>query len=259
MSENTDRMSEVLKSEHAKQAEEGLINQIARETEARRPFAVAQECPVTRSKLEATQKIEEEMKLAGEAGFYAWDLGGKGGHVEGLTIGAAMIIMRNWGNCTVEVELTATTRNYWLFTATFIDLESGASFPRLYRQRKADVIGGTMNNDRKLDGAFQIGQSKAIRNAVLKAMPEWLKDRALAAAKEGAVANVTDLKRSIKGVVKGFKQLDATQGEMEVFMWRTSEWWTKEDVVTLAALGKAVKEGQIDVHEALKPVTEADL
>ena len=255
-----DRTNEMTHSMQTKsrEQEEALLDQIAKETEKRKPFAVAQECPVSRDKLKAAMAIEEEFMLAGAGTFYSWHLGGKsGGQVEGIGIDGSMIIMRNWGNCTYEVDLTAESKDYWLFAATFIDLETGASFQRLFRQRKSGQVAGNYDAERKLDMAFQIGQSKAIRNAILAAMPDWLKDRALSAAKEGAVAQVTDLKKSINKVVEGFtKRLGATLGEMEVFVGKPEARWNKEDVVTLTAVGKAVKEQQIDIHDALAPVVD---
>lgn len=237
--------------------EDGLLDQIAKETERRRPFVVAQKCPVQRNKLQACAAIEEEFKLAGAGAFFSWPVkdhkSGKSTMIEGIGIDGAMIILRNWGNCTYEVELSAENKRYWLFAATFIDLETGASFQRLFRQAKGTALSksGRYDEERAFDMMFQIGQSKAIRNAVLAGMPEWLKQRAMESAKAGAAAQLGDLQKAINGCIMGFKRLGASQGEMEAFTGKPSHRWTNEDVVSLSAIGRGVKEAGGDVHEAL--------
>ena len=62
--------------------------------------------------------------------------------IEGMSIDGAMVIARNWGNCAVPIRLEQETETHFLLRADFIDLETGFSFPRLYRQRKNQGQGG---------------------------------------------------------------------------------------------------------------------
>ena len=80
-----------------------------------------------------TQRVLEEASIAGDEFYYSWSQGGS--TIEGLTVGAAMAIARNMGNCAVPVTVEETKDTY-IFTATFIDLETGFNLQRSFRQNK---------------------------------------------------------------------------------------------------------------------------
>ena len=152
-------------------------------TQAGYSTAISVQRPRQRKAIQAA--VLEEAELAGEDFFYSWTTKNKDGTrglVEGLSIEGAMILARNWGNCAIPTELIVDAPQHWILSATFVDLETGFNVPRLFRQRKGQRAGG-MDQDRALDIAFQIGQSKAQRNAIDKAMPNWLKEAALDKAK----------------------------------------------------------------------------
>jgi hypothetical protein len=58
----------------------------------------------------------------------------------------------------------------WVFYARFTDIETGFSMERAYRQRKSQSSIKSRDADRQLDIAYQIGQSKAIRNCVVNSL-----------------------------------------------------------------------------------------
>jgi hypothetical protein len=109
-------------------------------------------------------RILEEAEFAGTAFVYSWPVKdaktGKKKTVEGATIKMAMALFRNWGNCAVNVGVNETT-SHWIFDACFIDLESGATLNRLYRQRRKLNLGTKMDPDRREDIAFQNVRQKA--------------------------------------------------------------------------------------------------
>jgi hypothetical protein len=61
---------------------------------------------------------------------------------------------------------------------------------RQFRQSKSWKVHGKHDEDRKRDIRFQIGQSKAVRNVILNAIPSGLIDRALEVARDGARAKL---------------------------------------------------------------------
>lgn len=147
-------------------------------------------------------KVTFEAQQMAEDFCYAWPQKDKYsalgfGIIEGVSIEGAMVLARNWTNCTSDIELAVDEVKHWIFKATFIDYEAGFALPRLFRQRKSESHGG-YDNERQQDIAFQIGQSKAQRNAVDKAMPSWLKTAAIKAAKDAAAEKYQDRKRAFE-------------------------------------------------------------
>lgn len=129
------------------------------------------------------KKLLEECDQAGEDFFYGWGSGKN--RVEGPSVGLANSAVRIYGNCAVEMLPIQDTRDSWIFTASFIDLETGFTLQRQFRQSKRWTVHGKFDEARKEDIRFQIGQSKAVRNVVLNALPKWLITRAVDRAKGG--------------------------------------------------------------------------
>lgn len=141
---------------------------------------------VPRILAEVERRCLEEATLAGEGCYYGWGVKGeKGGLVEGPSIGAAMIMIRNYGNCVIELAPVNETPDSFIFTSFFVDLETGVTLPRQFRISKSWTVYGKMDAERKMDVRFQIGQSKCIRNTILKALPTWLVDKVVETAKKG--------------------------------------------------------------------------
>lgn len=228
--------------------------------------AVAVQQP--RSIAKVTKNVLEEAKLAGAAFYYRWEIlnkkTGRKSVVQGPSIDLAMCIARNYGNCAVDIEGTETASHY-MFKGVFIDLETGFTVPRLFRQRKNQNIGGKYEDDRAEDIVFQIGQSKAQRNAITKAAPGWLVDQAIEEARQ---AEINKIKPENLHVARG-KALDyfATHGvtpeRMEAKIGRKADQWTAEDLADLKGSATALKEGRISPEELFpeaeeEKATEAD-
>ena len=127
------------------------------------------------------RKLEEEAAVGGVLMYYGWGAGKN--HIEGPSIHFAMSAMRAWGNCAVEMEPVQDMGDAWIFTSVFIDVESGTTLKRQFRQSKTSIVYGNHDEERKADIRFQIGQSKAARNVVLNAFPKGLVQHAMEAAK----------------------------------------------------------------------------
>lgn len=124
-----------------------------------------------------------EAKLAGEAFYYGWGSGKD--KVLGPSIGLAMAAARIWGNCAVEPLPIEETEDSWVLSVNFIDLETGFTLGRQFRQAKGWTVHGKFDEERKDDIRFQIGQSKAARNVICNALPKWLIDAAIREAQTG--------------------------------------------------------------------------
>lgn len=151
----------------------------------------------------------EEAALLGEDGFYAWGRGEDS--IVGPSKHLAMALVRVYGNCAVDMGEVQETESSWIFTATFVDLETGFTLTRQFRQSKQWKVFGKHDQDRKDDMRFQIGQTKATRNVVLNALPQWLIARAMDRAMGGVREQVEKLVKD-KGLDKvvdaALKKLD---------------------------------------------------
>lgn len=133
--------------------------------------------------MEISKHLKEEARLAGESFYYGWGAGKN--KIEGASVELAMAAARCWGNCAVELGAIQETEDAWMFTAYFVDLETGTTLPRQFRQSKHSVVHGNYDPERKAGMRFGSGQAKAIRNAVVKSLPTWLIDEAVQEAKAG--------------------------------------------------------------------------
>ncbi|MDR3162554.1 MAG: hypothetical protein LBT81_01675 [Helicobacteraceae bacterium] len=187
-------------------------------------------------------RILQEAAIAGDDFYYSWKAGDS--FVEGLTIGAAIALARNMGNCAVPVEVEETKDTY-VFKATFIDLETGFNLQRAYRQRKTQNIGEKYkNDDRGKDIVFQIGQSKAIRNVVLGAVPNWLQKKVLVKAKENVSGKIAQMgkERAREMLFKKAKALGVSLEAIEKTYGKAAGWDTEKLVMISGAL-RGIEDG----------------
>lgn len=202
-------------------------------------------------------KVLREAEICGEDFIYSMTFRGKDGPsiVEGTSIDGAMIMARNFGNCATDVEIVEESRSHWVFRAVFIDLETGFTEPRLFRQAKGTVA-GKFDAERKLDMAFQIGQSKAKRNVIVRSMPTWLVSKAVDAAKASAAAAIKDLPAAIDWVVKTFTGMGVDMPRLEKRIGAPVAQWNARDVVRMKATYKAIRDRQTTVENEFPVVEE---
>jgi len=148
------------------------------------PYATAVAVQKPRSLTEVEQRCVLEARIAGESLYYRWGAGD--GVVEGKSIECAMIALRNWGNAAAgAADPVFETDDSYVFTSMFVDLETGVTYKRQFRQSKTWKVYGKLDAHRKEDIRFQIGQSKSDRNVILRSLPVWLFDKMMEAAQEG--------------------------------------------------------------------------
>lgn len=234
-------------------------------TQTRTQFQTAVTVQKPRS-LEALRKAcMQEASYSRENFTYAWTVADKNSDsgkslIEGLSIDGAMILLRNWGNAVCEPTLVDETPTHWMMSATFIDLETGFTSSRLFRQRKSQST-GRMDAERSLDIQFQIGQSKAIRNAIARSIPQWLVDESIEAAKASAAERYKNVAEHAARAIESYKKdFQVSVEQLERKLGKKQPDWIPADVVLLRAIFKGLKEGQTSVGQefsADEPVTAA--
>lgn len=193
----------------------------------------------------------EEAAVCGQDFFYSWTQGKgeKAKLVEGVSIDGAMIMCRQFGNCATEIRVAQESLAHWTFEATFIDIQTGWTFPRLYRQRKNESH-QRGDRDRLADIAFQIGQSKALRNVIVSAMPGYLVRRAMHAAKEEALRGYKEqLPAYIEKAKKVYGDLGVSPEQLEAKLGKPQNMWTSEDIRLLIALHRGIMARETSVAQ----------
>jgi hypothetical protein len=195
------------------------------------------------------KNLLQEAKMAGGAFYYRWPVKG-GKMVQGPSIDLAMSMARQYGNCAVEVDVKETHSHY-LFKGVFIDLETGFTVPRIFRQRKDQNIGKGMDKGRAEDIVFQIGQSKAQRNAIIKAMPGWLVEQLIEVAIQAELDNIKpeSLEMTRAKVITYFEGYGIDSEALEKKIGKPSDKWMQDDILTIKDMARSIKDGTISVRE----------
>ena len=203
--------------------------------------------------------ILREAEFAGEEFYYQWPVQTKHGRkiVEGGSIGLAICMAREWTNCAIPVEVWGNTDHY-TFRAAFVDLEKGFTLMRTFRQRKEVDIGKRYDEERKQDMIYQIGQSKAIRNVVLGAMPSWLKKEAIETAKKAVLEHITKegIDKARNKAIDFFAGYGVEREQLIAFIGKKVNDWVTEDVELLRTTAQRLKDGDVAVDELFPPFEE---
>lgn len=227
-------------------------------TEANYQTALVVQVPRDIEQVEAA--IIKEAALMGEDFIYAWEVNDKESktgksRIEGLSIDGAMVMFRNWMNCTLPTHKIDETPTHFEFEATFIDLEMGISITRGFRQRKGQRS-GRMDSERAEDIAYQIGWSKAQRNAIDKSMPSWLTNKAIQAAKDQAIKRYANDMPKARADVKTYANgLGITDAELEAKVGTKIDDWVPTDIVYIRSVFRSIskKESTIGLEFRAKP------
>lgn len=175
-------MSEVYEGELVDQESTALATQPGM-LQVKSSYSTAVQVQRPREIRDVARRICEEARLMGESAFYGWGAGDS--RIEGPSQELALAAARNWGNCAIEVGPVQDTPDSWIITSYFVDLETGFTMARPFKQSKRWTVHGKMDAERKNDVRFQIGATKSARNVILKAIPGWMIEKALDEAKAG--------------------------------------------------------------------------
>lgn len=213
----------------------------------------AQAITVKRDPTKVLQNLKTFAAAAGENWYYRWQVKnkrtGQMDTIEGPSVKLANDLARLYGNCTAGVVRVDETPTHWVIFAQFVDFETGYEYVRPFQQRKSQTAGERMDAERMRDIAFQIGTSKAIRNAVVNALGTF-SDFALDEAKQALVARVArDLDRYRDRAVTRLHELGVPIARVERMNGRTSADWDAATVAKIIAEIQAINEGMATAAE----------
>ena len=233
---------------------------LVRETHglAERVFG-AQPVAVHRDEAKVRQKLKALAAYAGEDWFYRFPVRGPGGstqHIEGPSIKLANNVAREFGNNVTEIR-ELDVGDAWIFYARFTDIETGFSMERAFRQRKGQATIRTKDVDRALDIAYQVGQSKAIRNVIVNALGVYC-DYAFEEAQNSLIDKIgRDLANWREKTIKGFAKMAVAIERVERVIGRAAKDWTAPDLAQVIAMARSITDGMATADETFPPVPAA--
>lgn len=204
----------------------------------------AQAVAVKRDEPEIFATLSKLAAVAADDWYYRFPVKGKDGqtsYIEGPSIKCANNVARLFGNCDVDVRVIDAGDSY-MFYARFMDLQTGYSLVRPFRQRKNQR---TMKTDagRAEDIVFQIGASKAIRNVICNAL-ELFTGFGMEEAKKSVIDKVGKKLPEYKDrVVARLKDLRVDLSRAERLRGRVLKEWTAADVALTIAEIKSINDG----------------
>jgi len=211
----------------------------------------ARSIQVVRNDGQVKSKLKQLAAAFGDSWIYSWTVKDKRRNretlIEGGTIKMANAIARTFGNCVVDVR-SVDQGAHWLFQAVFVDLETGYNATRLYQQRKRQDM-GMSDEQRQMDMIYQSGQSKAIRNVVLNALPD-IAQFCLEEAKGALRKRINENpEKAREWIVNEAARLGCEVKRIETVYARTVKNWTVQDMARIYAELQSVAEGFISIND----------
>jgi len=201
--------------------------------------------------------VKKEAEYAADNFYYRWPVkdGDKSKYVEGGTIGCALSIARNWTNCVITMEVDDHP-GFWIFTPSFVDLETGFTVTRSFKKTKPKKAPGRYDPDRWEDVAFQKGQSQAIRNVIFNGVPQWLRNEAVAAAKEASLKHInrTGIVESRNKALAFLAGYGITDDRVKAVIGKPLNDFTTDDIQTLRNLAQQIQNGDTAPDDAFPPI-----
>lgn len=203
-------------------------------------------------------RLMREARHGGERFFYRWTVRLKDGTtdvIEGPSVRLMLAAARAYGNVATQVSVDSEDADSFTLRATAVDLESSFAVERLFRQSKRVPGTRSMHHDRALDIAFQIGQSKALRNALGCLLPDGLIQAAMAEAKKAAATRATGGRPvaeratpdALAALVRGFAALGVSRKMITRRVGKPLTELTGADVADLQGILTAIEEGQTSI------------
>lgn len=223
-------------------------------------YVTARQVPKPRDIKAIMKQAIDIAELSGELFFYRWETSStnhktgemKKNFVIGHSVKLTNEAVRLFGNCVVDQKPVVQTPSSWIFTTTFVDLETGFQRSRHFRMDKQWPVYGRMDRFRKDDIRFQIGQSKADRNVVLNSLPQIILERMLEAAINSVRKQIEfkikntyngDIQKAIDEILKAFESYAVDQELIENKLGLKRDKWDINTLVMLTGDVKALKGG----------------
>ncbi len=225
--------------------------------QARDSVVTAQRVALPRDYQKIRREISERAQVSADRYVYSWPVKdrqtGRTERIFGATIGLAYELLEIYQNAAVDCRVE-DHGDYWIFYGRFVDWERGISLTRPYMQRKTQNI-GMRDQGRADDIVFQIGVSKAERNAIvnaLRSLADFAVEEANDRIPKWVEANVDRARDRITGVLE---DMDVPLNRVEKVVGRPFAKWTNKDLARVIIDLKTLRDNMATLDE-LFPVSD---
>jgi hypothetical protein len=240
------------------------------ELPALRPDAYAAYLPVaaTLKRQRADAKAMQDRArrvgaLCGGDGFYRFPAGGS--TVEGPTVRLAKALAIEWGAVAFGVEIDRIEGDRVYLTGVCVDLVNMVVVRRGSTFTLAPPPGkfALKADQRARWEAMQVQSAgaKALRGAILDALPTWFVDpayqAALAADRKRVLREGQTIEDARDEAVRHFGGLKVTRDQLEAFLDTPMVQWAPDDIATLREVSRAIKSGEVTVEEVFAAAAPA--
>lgn len=216
----------------------------------------AQQVNVPRDNAKILQGLKFAAAYAGQDVLtYRWLVNnrrtGKQETIKGLTIKAADILLREYTNAFIDLRFSEGPVS-WIYKATFCDIERGIARPAYWQEYKdTATLGAKDKSDQRLKQIpFQIGQSKAMRNVIVKYLEIPYGTYLEAEAENNLVERVgKNLEAYRQRCAKAFADLGIELTRVERQVGRKLAEWLAPDVAIIVQQLKAVRDGMASASD----------
>lgn len=185
--------------------------------------------------------------------MYGVPRGGK--IIEGPSIRFASILASCWGNMRVSARPVGMDDKFVSCQGMAWDLEKNVAFGAEVRRRITDSKGRRYNDD-MIGTTSNAGSSIAMRNAILKCVPEPLWKQVYQKVRKVAVGEADTLAQKRAGLLEYFGKMGVIPPRIFALLDVAGvEEVTLDHLATLRALATAIKDGEVKIDEAFPEVT----
>jgi hypothetical protein len=196
--------------------------------------------------------------LCGSDGFYRFPAGGS--TIEGPTVRLAKALANEWGSVAFGVEIDRVEGNRVYLTGVCIDLVNIVVVRRSSTFVLSPAPGKFANKADQVARweAMQVQSAgaKALRGAILDALPTWFVDPAYQAALDADRKNILREGQTIEGArdeaVKAFAGLKIKREQLEAFLGSPIVQWAPTDIATLRDVMRAIRQGETTAAEVFE-------
>lgn len=183
--------------------------------------------------------------------FYALPRGGK--NIVGPSARLAEVVVYSWGNIRAQAIITDVGDKFVTAMGTVFDLEKNVATQVEVRRRITDSKGRRFNDD-MIQVTGNAAASIAFRNAVFKVIPFALVKPIYEAAMQTAVGKAESMVERRRKASEWCSKIGVSEEQMLAAIGRNSmEEITNDDLIVLAGIRTAIKDGDTTIEEAFSP------
>jgi len=187
------------------------------------------------------------------AGSCFWKIPRAGKMIEGPSIRLAEIMASAWGNLAIQGSIEAVTETHVVAKGVVWDMQNNVPWAIEHRQKITDRNGNRYSED-MITTTANASVSKAIRNAIFRAIPRAYVSTVEAEARRVAVGDQRTLAETRDKWIAWFTKLGISEDRVLAMLGKPSlADVDMSDLETLTGVSTAIREGHGNIDEIFPP------